>query len=337
MRLGDPSGRPGGSRRGRWLAVALSMGVAAGCDLFGSDGRADGSTSGGGIDTDVGDTDVASSSGGQAMCLGTGGPNPVGEICARNEDCASGVCSIFRDAPRNDGAVCLETPSECATRVTGTVLDFETGRAMPDVPVVIASALEAIEDPLEAEPLLVLHTDEAGRVDGVSDGPFDAELAVLALSATDGYALTATGIAQPPLGGGSRYEVGTGIHDVWLVPLSLAEAWSQALSTDEDVPQDALPLAGKGAVVGMVRDANGQPISGAEVFSDDPETSAIVRVLADDGSMTSGPTGASGMFVVLRSGTPETFVAVKDGNEVGRASAGRLPGTLFVSILQSLP
>jgi hypothetical protein len=271
-----------------------------------------------------------------ATCLGVGGAAAVGDLCTRNRDCASGVCSIFRDAPLNEGATCLETPSDCRTHVMGTVLDFATGAAVADAPVVVAAALDAIDDPLEAEPILVLHADGTGRIDGVTEGPLDVPLAVLALSAAEDYALSATGIAQPPLIGGTRYEVATGIHDVWLVPLDLSRDWSSALADDEEVPADLLPLGTGGAIVGLVRDRTGQPIAGADVYSEDPESQAIIRTVADDGSMSTGPTGSSGMFVVLRSETPETFAAIRDGDEVGRATSGRIPGALFVMVVQDL-
>ena len=309
------------------LILGLSM-LGVGCD----DLRSSSDDDQGDTAEDAGDDGTQPS----AECLGAGGPTPEGGGCTRNQDCASGVCSIFRDAPRNEDAICLETPPDCATHVMGTVLDFETGMPVPDVPVVVASAIDAIDDPLEADPILVLHTDDAGRIDGVTEGPMHASLAVLALSASEDHVVTATGIAQPPLVGGTRFEVGTGIHDIWVVPLALSERWSQALAADPDVPSDALPLHGRGAVVGLVRDPSGQPIAGADVYSEDPESRAIIRTISDDGSMTTGPTGSSGMFVVLQSETPETFAAVRDGEEVGRASSGRLPGALFVMVLQDL-
>jgi hypothetical protein len=309
------------------LGLFAFAALLGGCENFRSSSEADD-----GDDEGAGDEAPSDSAN---ACLGEGGPIPVGSLCTRNEDCESGVCAIFRDAPRNEGATCLETPPECATHVMGTVLDFETGAGVPNVPVVLASAVDALDDPLEAEPILVLHTDGVGRIDGVTDGPMHAPLAVLALSASEDHALTATGVAQPPLQGGTRYEVGTGIHDIWLVPHSLSEQWSQALAADEDVPSDALPLS-RGCVVGLVRDPSGRPIAGADVYSEDPESRAIIRTVGDDGTLRSGPTGSSGMFVVLHSETPEDFGAVRDGEVVGRASSGRLPGAFFVMILQDL-
>jgi hypothetical protein len=324
--------RGGGHRRpGSSCAGALVVVIAA-ANLACDEGRSPSSTAD--DPQQEGDEEDIEDHGGS--CLGVGGGAEVGELCTRNRDCASGVCSIFRDAPRNEGATCLETPPDCATRVMGTVLDFESGAPVSDVPVVVTGALDAIDDPLEAEPILVLNTDDVGRIDGVTDGPLHAALAVVALSAAEDYVLTATGIAQPPLLGGTRYEVGTGIHDIWLVPRTLSTAWSSALADDEEIPASLLPLGSGGSVVGLVRDRSGRPISGADVYSEDPDSRAIIRALAEDGSMIAGPTQSSGMFVVLGSETPESFGSVRDGEEVGRASSGRIAGALFVMVLQDL-
>lgn len=319
----------------RWC-VEVGILAVVGLLLGGCDDGAQDSTDG----TDGTSADGGDASGedtGESACLGMGGPNPVDASCRRNDDCASGVCAIFTDAPVNEDAVCLEAPSDCSTVITGMVRDFETGTPMADVPLVVVGALDAVKQGIDAPALSSLRTNEHGLVQGQTDGPLDEQLAVLGMSATEGYALTVTGIAQPPLNGGRRYEVGLGIHDMWVVPLPLLDAWSATLATDPDIPAELLPLT-QGAVIGRVRDgATGQPIAGADVVADNPESAAIVRALADDGTFQNGPTGSSGIFVVLHPATPEVFAAYVDGQEVGRASAGFIPGGAFVAILQHLP
>jgi hypothetical protein len=306
------------------IAVAIAL-CAVACDQE----RREPSDEGAAIDEGTGEAPQS--------CPGMGGPADIGEPCVLNTDCASGVCSIYRDAPRNDDAVCVETPPDCATRMTGTVLDFDTLAEMPAVPVVMVAAPDAIADAGTAPAIVVLETGPNGRFDGTSDGPIAAQLAVLALTATDGYDITASGVAQPPAEGGEGYEVGTGLHDVWIMPRTTLTAWSDALAADETIDPELLPLADKGVVAGMVRDGvSGQPIAGAVVSSTTEGSAAIVRYVADDGTLGSEATASSGKFIVLRAGTPETFVAFTEV-EVGRAVVGFVPDATFVTMLQSAP
>lgn len=270
------------------------------------------------------------------MCPGAFGEADEDTACTKNTDCASGVCGLFTDAPVNPDAVCLAAPDDCATHFTGTVRDFVTGEPVPGVAVNLTTAGAAVTDAYDAPLVMQMTADGSGRYEGTSPGPLvDAPLAVLALAWTDDHLLTASGLAQP-MPGSTEYEPGAGLHEVWLVPTDLLVAWSDALAQDEGIDPAWLPLQEVGAVVGRVRDgATGEPIAGAEVVSIDGGD-AVVRYVAEDGTLGSDATGPSGEFVLFNTAPVETFVAMKGGVEVGRATLGVVPRAAFVTMLQSV-
>lgn len=303
----------------RWaFAVALLVGAPA-CE-----------DSGGVLDEGNGDDSAE-----PMACPGGGGTLAGDEPCVRNVDCASGVCSIFADAPVNSDAVCVAAPEDCSTMFTGTVLDFATRAPVANVPVNMTTAGAAVDDVLNAPVLLQPVSDEAGRYSVTSNGPIlDAPLAILAFGWTENHVLTVSGLAQPsPVLGG--YEVGAGLHEVWLVPVQTLVAWDEELRADEGIDPSWLPLSEVGAIVGRVRDPAGQPIAGAEVVSANGG-SPTVRYVADDGTLTGEVTGASGEFLVFGTAPVETFAAFANGAEVGRATLGVVPGATFVTVLQAV-
>ena len=307
----------------RWV-LAVAIGGVGGCDESTADDMS--------AETDEDDGAAA------MMCPGVGGEAAEGDACTRNTDCESGVCSLYADAPINGDAVCMATPDDCATLFTGTVKDFVTGMPVPGVAVNLTTAGAAVTDAFNAPLVMQMTSDGSGRYQGTTPGPLvNAPLAVLALAWSDTHALTASGLAQPMAGGsGSEYEVGAGLHEVWLVPMDRLASWSDALAADEGIDPAWLPLGEKGAVVGRVRDgATGAPIAGAEVVSIDGG-SPVVRYVADDGTLTGAATGASGEFLLFGTAPVETFAAMKNGVEVGRATLGVVPRATFVTMLQTV-
>lgn len=310
-------------RPARIMALAGVMIGGGGCDEPTADDMV----------ADTGEDDEAAA----AMCPGAVGAAAEGAPCTRNLDCESGVCSIYSDAPINVDAVCVQTPDDCATLFTGTVRDFATGEPVPGVSVNLTTAGAAVTDAFNAPLVMQMASDGSGRYQGESPGRLvDAPLAVLALAWTDTHGLTASGLAQP-MPGSAEYEVGAGLHEVWLVPTDLLAGWSVALAEDEGIDPAWLPLEEKGAVVGRVRDgATGAPIAGAQVVSIDGG-SPVVRYVADDGTLGAEATGASGEFLLFGTAPVETFAAMKNGTEVGRATAGVVPRATFVTMLQTIP
>lgn len=268
-------------------------------------------------------------------CNGTGeGTAAEGDACTANSDCASGVCTLFTDVPVNEDAVCAATPANCGTRVTGTIFDFSTGAPVGGANLVVAAALQAATNPTGAMALVEATSGDDGRVDGTSDAAISAPLGIVGLASADGYYLTATGVSSPGEDMQS-YDVGTGIHDLWMVPTGELTAWSDMLAMDAEVPAEALPLGDAGGVVGFVRDASGAPIAGVEVASTSDTSGAIVRYLNDDGTMGTDVTSATGVFFILEPGVPESFEASLDGTVLGGGTAGSANGAVFTLIVNA--
>lgn len=313
-------------RRNLGIAIATALSIPAAWGCTSSDPMS--------ADTDDEGDDVMVQG---DSCPGAGGELAEGAPCATNGDCASGVCSIYRDAPINMDAVCAAAPDDCASRFTGTVLDYASGAPVAGVRVSLTTAGAAIEDANNAPVILQMFSDEAGRYDDSSPNAItDAPLAVIALAWDDAHGLTASGLAQPPPGE-DAYEVGAGLHEVWLVSSDLLADWSAQLEGAEGIDPSWLPLREVGAIVGRVRDgATGQPIAGAEVVSIDGGD-ATVRYVADDGTIGGDATGSSGNFLVFGTAQVQTFAARSGGVEIGRATLGIVPRATFVKILQSAP
>lgn len=270
-----------------------------------------------------------------AECLGTNvGAAVEGDPCTANADCASGVCTIYTDVPINDDAACAASADDCSTRVTGTVFDFSTGEPLAGANVIVAAALQAATNPAGAMALLEGTSDADGRIDAVSEGPIMAPIGIVALSSSDGYYLTATGVAAPA-DGASLYNVGNSIHDLWAVPTTDLQDWSDELSMDLEIPAENLPLGDNGGVVGFVRDAAGLPIAGAVVTSTDDGSGAFIRYLNDDGTFSVDRTSDLGIFVIIEPALAEEFEVTVDGAVVGGGTAGSANGAIFTLIVNA--
>jgi hypothetical protein len=269
-------------------------------------------------------------------CPGAGvGAAADGDACTANADCASGVCTLYTDVPVNDDAVCAAAAEDCSTRVTGTVFDFRTREPIADATVIVAAALQAATNPTGAMALVEATSDAEGRIDATSSGPIAAPIGIVALTAAGGYFLTATGVAAPWEDGGSEYNVGTNIHDVWAVPETDLQDWSDELQMDAMIPAENLPLGDTGGVVGLVRDASGTPLANAVVSSTDDGSGAFIRYLADDGSFSTDRTSDLGIFVILEPALAEQFEVTVDGAVVGGGTAGSADGAIFTLIVNA--
>lgn len=271
-----------------------------------------------------------------AECPGTGeGTAAEGDACTANADCASGLCSLYTDVPVNDDAVCIASPADCSTHVTGTVFNFTTRETLEGANVIVAAALQAATNPTGATALVEATSDAMGRIEGTSSEPIMSPIGIVALSSLDGFFLTATGVAAPYEDGGSAYNVGTNIHDLWAVPEEDLTNWSDELGMDAEIPAENLPLGENGGVVGLVRDGTGAPVAGAEVASTDDGSGAFIRYLQDDGSFGVDRTSDLGIFVILDPALAEQFEVSVDGAVVGGGTAGSANGAIFTLIVNA--
>lgn len=333
------------------LAISSAL---AGCPAGDDGGAADSTGSASASDTDpvtvsVTDTDSATgmtsvtetdtsvdSSAGETgtpgACIGTGGAGAAGDPCTGNDGCASGVCTLYTDAPVNDDAVCGDEIPDCNTRITGTVFDFVTGMPVDGASVNVAGAIPAIADPANAPSLAMATAGADGRIDVTTDLPVKQAIGIIALvTSSTGY-LTATGLAAPA-DAMNNYAVGTGNHDLWVVPADALTTWSDALATDPDVLPAQLPLGEAGGVVGLVRDATGAPIAGAVVAPMDAGSAAVIRYVTADNMIVADMTTETGVFLIIGPGLAEEFEASMGGTAIAGGTAGSANGAAFTLIM----
>jgi hypothetical protein len=316
------------------LGLLLGLGTACPGDDSSDTGNQDsGNETGTTQTTQTEETGTEETGTGPMECVGTGGPNAVGEACASNSECNSGLCLIYTDSPLNDDAVCAETPEGCNTRVTGTVFDFSDREPVSGETVRVVAALDAITNPAGATALMEGTTDGQGRIDLTSASPLSAAIAILAIAGGGDSYLTVTGLASPIDG---SYPPGVGNHDMWVVPAATLTQWSEDLADDPGIPENALPLGERGGIVGLVRDSTtGEPIQGATVAPTADSSNAVVRYLDDTGGFNEDVTGASGIFVIFGAPTTgETFAATVDGQQIASTQAGSANNVIFTLILR---
>lgn len=306
----------------------------------GDSGNSTSATSGGSSGGSTAGSTAGSTTGTPGACPGVNADAAAGEgdPCTSNDDCNTGVCLLYRDVPAPTDAVCGPMPADCSTRITGTVLDFETGQPVAGVTVDVAKALEAATNPTGFTPILSLTSDADGRVDGTTPGPLDVGIGIVSMASASGYYLTATGIASPV--DGTKYAPGTGIHDLWVMPEASLTAWSSELGNDAEM-QPFMPLGDQGGVVGFIRDeSTGAGVAGAVVKSVSDTSTAKIRYLNDDG-MTFNATASSsnGIFVLVAPGLAEEFFVEKDGATISTANgtAGSASGAIFTLVIDVQP
>jgi len=280
-------------------------------------------------------TDTDETTAGPGECPGSGmGMAAEGDACTANADCASGVCLLYSDVPAPTDAVCAAAAADCSMQVTATVFDFSTREPVEGAEVIVAAALQAATNPTGAMAVVEFEpSDSMGRITGTSMGPIMAPIGIVALTSLASYYLTATGVAAPD--GDGAYGVGNSIHDLWAVPEDDLSNWSDELGMDAEIPAENLPLGDNGGVVGLVRDADGNPVAGAEVASTDDGSGAFIRYLQDDGSFGIDRTSDLGIFVIIEPALAEVFEVSVDGAVVGGGTAGSANGAVFTLIVNA--
>jgi hypothetical protein len=262
-------------------------------------------------------------------CPGVGlGGAALGEACASNQECASGVCTIYTDAPLDLDAVCASPAADCSMRVTGTSRDLVTGQPLSGSELRVVSAVSAVTDPIGAPAIVAGVSGIDGRLDVVTPGQVSGPIGLVALVDGPGYHLTGT-IVAVPWPGSSEFGVANDVHDLWLVSNAALTAWSAMLASDPEISVADLPLGTLGGSVGLVRDAAGVPVSGATVSSTNAGSQALVRYLNDDGTFGTTATGNLGVFVIIDANLAEQFEAELDGMSLGVATTASQPDVVL--------
>lgn len=259
------------------------------------------------------------------------GAAAVGEACADNQECTSGLCTIYTDAPLNPDAICAVPAADCSMRITGTSLDLVTGQPLAGAELRIVTAVSAAADPVGAMAMVTDISDGGGRIDVLTPGEVNDSFGLVALLEAPGYRLTGLPVVEP-LEGTTEYGVGNDVHDLWLVSDVALTAWSNMLSLDPAIPPAELPLGVAGGAVGRVRDAAGLPVSGATVSSTSMVSQALVRYLDDDGTFGTTATGSLGLFVIIDPNLAESFEAELDGMSLGTATTTSAAGAVFALV-----
>jgi hypothetical protein len=202
-----------------------------------------------------------------------------------------------------------------------------------DATVKVAGAVSAVGNPTGAMALAEATSGADGRIDVTTEMPVKQAIAIIALVESASGFLTATGLSAP-IDDAMNYPVGNGIHDLWVVPTGPLGEWTTALEMDMDVPPDQLPLGEQGGVVGLVRDATGAPVAGAVVAPTDAESTALVRYVNADNTVSADMTTETGIFIVIGANQfGEDFEATMDGASLATGTAGATDNAVFTLIL----
>ena len=306
-------------------------------------------TTGGPIDGTTTDTTDPDTTGDPPIDTSTGGPDDTtdtgdttdtdddtsgstGEVgngeCTEHDDCPSGYCREFSDAPPDLESLCQDPPPGGNTRFTGTVRDIVTLEPIDGVDIIVTGALQALTNPTGAMALVADTTDDEGQFDATSSMPVTRQVGAIAVASSADHFLTETGVAAPELDG--SYPPGNTNHDVWAVHADDLDSWSALLQADGANP-DELPLGEAGGFIVMVRDAAGDPVADATVFSTDGASSAEVYYLASDGMSLISQTSDLGIAIVLDPGLAEVFTVQAGGVSVGQVTGGSVPQAIFTA------
>lgn len=285
----------------------------------GSDGSTSGDT---GPDGTTGDEDDdATGPGGSTGGEGEGS-------CVVHEDCASGYCRSFSDAPPDEEATCLAAPGGGATRITGTVRDVATLAPVAGAQVRVTAALAAATNPVGAPSMVDLVSGADGQVSETSAMPLTAQIGIMGLVEIEGAFLTTTGLAPPDFDG--TYPPGNVVHDLWSVQTDTLARWSNAL--DGTAPPSALPLGDNGGTALVVRDrGTGEPLVGATAVSTDGGSGATVAYPTADGTSLETETSSTGVILIVEPGLAEGFSVTIGGESVGQVTLTSTSSSFFVA------
>jgi len=265
-------------------------------------------------------TDTGDSTGATTGEVGTG-------ECTVHDDCASGYCREFSDAPPDPESLCQDPPAGGSTRFTGTVRDIVTLQPVDDADIIVTGALQALTNPTGASALVSATTDGEGQFDATSPMAVSRQIGAIAIASSLDHYLTETGVAGPELDG--AYPPGNTIHDVWVVHNDDLVAWTNLLQADGADPT-ALPLGESGGFILIVRDAAGEPVSGASVVSTEGGSSSVVYYPSSDSTSLVGQTSDLGIAIVINSALAEVFT-VQAGGSNTQITSGSVDQAVFAA------
>jgi hypothetical protein len=268
------------------------------------------------------------------LCPGQPGVGaPLGRACTGPEECQSGCCEVFSEAPQAIGT-CVDAPSECEMRSVGRVLSFPSRKPAPGIDTWIIGAVDVANGPNDATPLGRTVSDERGLYDVTTDEMVDVPFGVAVLLQGDGHYPTIGGLAAPYADG--RYITCPLARDMWALPSVVLASYNQVLVGDPDVAP-YLPLGAQGGILGIVRWIDtGEPATGAQVVPVAADSSdMVIRYLDDSGTtFVDDRTHAPGVFLLVGALPGEEFDVVLQGAAVhirskDRMRAGPTKGAVF--------
>ncbi len=294
-----------------------------------SDGDTDGDTD---SDTDAdtdGDTDSDSDSDTDSDTDECGdhphdrppdGSAQIGEYCYNNANCNSGLCIGYRQVTPDPDGKCEEVEDDSKMVAIGTTIDFETRKPVPNVELELHGATNLEMMGCNANPTDTVSSGSDGKFKKLADRPGILETTgyvALAINEDDGYALSASGVADLP------WPPGFIRHDILLVKQASLEKWSALLRDDSEM-EPYMDLLDKGGAIGGIFDVDcAKPIVGAELRkSGGGSTNAKIRYLNADGNgfNKDGITSA-GMYVLVNPSLGERFDVFLDGKQINRTTA----------------
>lgn len=303
-------------------------GSTATSDATASTGSEPGSTGSTGSETASSGGVEQTTGAGETSIGSTGGDPPadIGDPCLVNSDCASRACLEFRD--HDPQAVCVAGPPGGNTRLPGTTLAFPTAAPLPATDVKIVGLLSALVEGKNAAAVVMGSSNGAAIVDITSAMPLAEGIGVAAMLAGGSLFTSFTLVASPMQG---QYGPMSDHHDLWGVPSATLTQWSGFLMKEPALAAN-LPLGDQGGTLGIVRDNTGQPIAGAKLQSQMPNSKAQIRYLSENKlGFNPDQTASSGVFVVLGPALAERFELV--GNPKVFATANSAKQAVFVMVL----
>ncbi len=251
-----------------------------------------------------------------------------GDFCNENVQCASGLCIGYRQTPPDPDGKC-EAPTNSQKMVAiGTTIDFETREPVAGATVRTVGAVSGAALGCNAPAAATITSDEDGRFYKLVDKPIDLVGYAAKVTKGDEYAVSASGVADPP------YPPGFIRHDLLMAKKATLEKWSEMLAEDPDM-KNHVPLVAKGGVVGAVPCADtGNAVVGAQLRSLNSSSGAKIRYLNADGTgfVTDGIT-ESGIFVLVKPGLAEKFDVYLNDSKVNVTPGTAGDTTCMVFIL----
>ncbi len=290
--------------------------------------------------SDSNDSDNSDSNDTDSVCTpkmptGTG---KNGDHCLEMEDCASGFCTTSSHAPADKDAICAKAPAVGDIHLLSTLTDFMTGDIIPNQTLKVGGGFDVSQNPTGFPVAAEITSDKNGKIDELLTGKTTKlPLAIVVVGEAKDYYPTSTGVSTPEAGCGI-YPPATRNADLKMIKKADLTALSDALKNSYPDESDNLPLGDKGGVLGVIKFVEtGAGVKDTVVKStiDTSKTRIYYLNKAQDG-FTKDKTSENGIFILIKAGLAEEFVAYKNNKIISRrpATAGETSGVLFTTTIQ---